>query len=158
MKTLEVNMVKLPAMRVASAYGFGPSPEEVAWAKLAAWAQPKGYLSNREQHRIFGFNNPNPSPLSPNYGYEFWMEVGPEEMPEGEIRIVDFAGGHYAVTDCPVPKENFDVIGETWKRLVYWREHSSYQYGAHQWLEKHVETDDPALAFRLQLYMPVSGG
>jgi hypothetical protein len=89
----EIRRVTLPAMRMASVHGFGQGPELRAWEKLEAWAGPKGYLDDREAHPIFGFNNPNPSPGSPNYGYEFWMKVGPEEEPEGDVRIVDFDGG-----------------------------------------------------------------
>ena len=84
MNTLDVRLVTLAPMRVASFYGFGPSPELVAWEKLMAWSRPKGLLDGPTRARIFGFNNPNPSAGSPNYGYEFWIEVGPEETVDAE--------------------------------------------------------------------------
>ena len=93
MNTLDVRIVTLAPMRVASFYGFGPSPEFVAWEKLMAWSRPKGMLDGPTQARIFGFNNPNPSAGSPNYGYEFWIEVDPEVTvdaeDEAEVKIVD---------------------------------------------------------------------
>ena len=70
MSQLDVRVEKLPPMRVASLWGFGPQPEDIAWQKLRAWAGPRGLLDKPEEHPIFGFNNPNPSAGSPNYGYE----------------------------------------------------------------------------------------
>jgi len=35
------------------------------------------------------------------------------------------------VTQCVVPKGKFEVIGDTWKKLVAWREDSKYQCGTH---------------------------
>ena len=86
MSELEVRIVQLEPMRVASAYGFGESPEDVAWTKLKTWM--KETLINPEEHRFFGFNNPNPSPGSPKYGYEQWITVGPEVEPTDDLRIL----------------------------------------------------------------------
>ena len=70
MSQLDVRIVKLEPMTVASAYGFGKEPEGIASRKLVAWAKPKGLFDDPAQHPTFGFNNPDPSPGSPNYGYE----------------------------------------------------------------------------------------
>jgi DNA gyrase inhibitor GyrI len=156
MSDLEVRIVELQPMRVASAWGFGKEPEGIAFSKLNKWARPKGFLDDPQKHRIFGFNNPDPSPGSPNYGYEVWIEVGPEVEPEGDIRIVSFRGGLYAVTRCEVPKGDFEVIGATWKQLVTWREDSKYKYGPYQWLEQSIVTDNPGLEFILDLFMPIA--
>lgn len=138
MSGLDVRIVKLDHMRVASAYGFGRSPEGQAWEKLIAWAKPKGLLQDPEKYRIFGFNNPNPAPGSPNYGYEFWITVGPEVEPEGDVRIQDFGGGLYAVTRC----QGVTTIGDTWKKLGAWVEDSQYRWARHQWLEEHIGPAD----------------
>ncbi|NIQ80558.1 MAG: hypothetical protein GTN93_21190, partial [Anaerolineae bacterium] len=45
MTELDVRIVELEPMRVASAYGFGPSPEGVAWDKMQAWAREEDLLS-----------------------------------------------------------------------------------------------------------------
>ncbi|KAA3657635.1 MAG: AraC family transcriptional regulator [Chloroflexi bacterium] len=156
MSALNVQIVKLDKMRVASVLGFGPSPEEEAWKQLDAWAKSKGFRDKPEQHPIFGFNNPDPSPGSPNYGYELWMKVGSAVEPEGNVRVQDFAGGLYAVARCEVPKGNFDVIGKTWQQLVTWREDSKYKSGQHQWLEKSVAFDASVLEFALDLYIPIA--
>lgn len=154
MSGLQVRIVKLEPVRVASVHGFGESPEHQAWEKLIAWARPKGLLDDLEKHRIFGFNNPDPSPGSPNYGYEFWIVVDPDVEPEGDVRIVDFGGGLYAVARC----EGLGNIGQVWKGLVAWREDSKYRGGSHQWLEEHIgpvdaPQDEDALV--LDLYLPI---
>jgi DNA gyrase inhibitor GyrI len=157
MEELEVRIIKLEPMRVASVYGFGTQPEHQAMGKLLAYAGPKGYLDDLENHRIFGFNNPNPSQRSPNYGYEFWVQVGPDAEPEGEVRILGFEGGLYAVTRCEVlDQDPGEVIPVTWKNLVTWQEESKYEHGSHQWMEEHFPVGGSFDQFTLDLYMPIS--
>jgi DNA gyrase inhibitor GyrI len=150
-------------MRVASLWAFGESPEDQVWEKLEAWAGPKGLLDHPEEHPIFGFNNPNPSAGSPNYGYELWIVVGPDVEPEGDVRILDFGGGLYAVARCEVVEGDLENIGRTWKRLVAWREDSRYACATHQWLEKSVlipqwpgTSMSPGVDFVLDLYLPIA--
>lgn len=141
MKPLEVRIVRLDPMRVASVHGFGASPEAEAWQKLRAFMQATGLLAEAPAHRYFGFNNPSPTPASPNYGYEQWVTIGPEVRPQGDAAIKDFQGGLYAVTRCDLSN-----IEAQWKRLAVWQEDSSYKMGRHQWLE---ESLTPALALAL---------
>jgi DNA gyrase inhibitor GyrI len=150
MSGLEVRFEQLPPLRVASFHGFGPSPEGVAWEKLVAWAGPRGYLDDPAHHRVFGFNNPDPSPGSPNYGYEFWMQVGPEVEPEAEVPIKEFAGGLYAVARS----HGVEEIGPTWSKLVAWCEDSPYQWGCHC-LEAGV-TGLPGSDLVLDLFLPIA--
>ena len=159
MSELDVRIVDLPPLRVASVHAYGPSPEEVAWAKLTAWAEPKGLLDG--QHRIFGFNNPDPSPGTPNYGYEFWIvvdpEVEPEIGPDDVAKIVEFPGGRYAVARCET-RGDMERIGRSWKQLVAWQETSAYSMAHHQWLEENVGyTDEAETELVLDLHMPIAG-
>lgn len=156
MSEIDVRIVKLDPMRVASVWGFGEQPELIAWQKLEEWAGPVGLRDDPEKHRVFGFNNPNPTPASPNYGYELWIEVDPTVEPKGDVRIVDFGGGQYAVTRCEVPEGQYEVIGETWKKLVAWREDSAYKCGRFQWLEESVPVELPGIEFVLDLYLPIA--
>jgi DNA gyrase inhibitor GyrI len=156
MSKIDVRIVELEPMRVASFWGFGASPESEAWEKLLAWANPEGLLDKHEIHPMFGFNNPNPSAGSPNYGYEAWIAVESDSEPNGEARILGFDGGLYAVTRCEVPKGQFDVIGATWKKLVAWREDSKYKRGTHQWLEERIPMDLPGTEFVLDLHLPIA--
>lgn len=158
MKTSDVRVVHLQPMRVASVHGFGRQPEDEAWQKLVAWAEPKGYLDHPEEHRIFGFNNPSPSPGSPNYGYEFWITVGDEVEPEDEVEIKVFSGGLYAVGRWDGEGEPDETIPAAWKELVLWREESPYASGTHQWLEEHLRPEEGSnVEFLLDLHLPISG-
>jgi len=155
MDELEVRLVKLEPMRVASFLGFGESPEEKAWEKLFAWARSRR-MNDLKEHRLFGFNNPNPSPGSPNYGYEVWIDIDPDTEAEEDVKVINFDGGLYAVTKCVVPKGQFEVIGATWKKLVAWREDSPHRCGNHQWLEENLPIDLPDTEFVLDLYLPIA--
>jgi effector-binding domain-containing protein len=153
MSDIEVKIVELEPMLVASAHGFGTSPEEQAWNKILAFAEAKGIDTGRA--RFFGFNNPNPSPGSPNYGYEQWMTVGPDVEAEGEITIKEIPARKYAITRC----EGLSTIGEDWRRLVLWFEDSPYKRPAH-WCECLEELltppGTPEEEFVFNLYLPVA--
>ena len=160
MTEIDVRIVKLEPMRVATALGFGEQPEMLAWNKLLAWAKPLGLLDDLKATRFFGFNNPDPSPGSPNYGYEQWIVVGADVKASGDIKIKDFDGGLYAVTRCTLSN-----IGETWKQLVLWLEDSKYHKAHHQWLEGTVKpeliiTPEGSMVenfeAELDLYLPIA--
>lgn len=153
MSDLKVRIVNLEPMRLASAYGFGASPEALAGGKMVAFLKKKGLLEGYgTKRRHFGFDNPIPSAGSPNYGYEIWVELDPEVQPEGEIRIVDFPGGLYAVTRF----QNLENIGRVWKELNRWREESKYKPGHHQWLENlHNPLESDTARYDFDLYLPI---
>lgn len=157
-KVLDVRIVDLPPLRVASFTAYSSSPEREAWHKMVSWAQAQGVLRYPQGQRIFGFNNPGPTPGNPNYGYEFWLTVGPEVSGDGQVEIKDFPGGRYAVTRC----DDLGVIGERWQQLVQWQQAHGYSAAHHQWLEEHVEpaeigpeVDESSLV--LDLYLPIRG-
>lgn len=154
MSELDVRIEKLEPMRVASAYGFGPQPEGIAHEKMAAFLKSKNMLDGYGTiYPHYGFNNPNPSTGSPNYGYEVWVKVPEDIEPEGDVRILQFDGGMYAVTRF----ENVENIGRVWGELVHWRENSPYKHAHHQWLEhllNPLETDFRKFVF--ELYLPIT--
>jgi AraC family transcriptional regulator len=157
MTTDEVKVVRLEPFRAASFHAYGNQPEDLAWEKLENWAKKKGYLEKSENHKIFGFNNPSPSPGSPNYGYEFWMVVGPDYEVEGDVSIKEFQGGLYAVLRWDGKGDPNETIPAFWKELVKWREKSPYSSGSHQWLEEHIRPQENiGVDFLLDLYLPIS--
>ena len=97
---------------------------------MVAFVISKGLDNDGQTHRYLGFNNPSPTPGSPNYGYEQWITVGPEVEPDNDIKIKQFGGGLYAITRCKLER-----ITEAWQELAAWREKSPYGFGHHQWLE-----------------------
>lgn len=153
MSQLDVRIVTLPPMRVISAHGYGPSPEAMAGEKMEAFLKAKGLLDGYGTTiPHYGFNNPNPSVGSPNYGYEIWAVVPPEVEPEGDLRVVMFPGGLYAVTRF----ENLENIGRVWKELVRWRENSPYLEACHQCLEHLLNPLERDISkFVFELYLPI---
>ena len=157
MSDTNVRIVKLDPLRVASAQGFGASPEAQAWDKLKAWMEQQGMMADLKSHRFFGFNNPNPAPGSPNYGYEQWTTVSKDVVPGAVIRVMDFAGGLYAVMRAKFDGDMGEQFPEAWKRLVLWREKSRYKPATHQWLEEAIVSETGELSFReFDLYLPIA--
>ncbi len=151
MTGLKVRIVKLESMRVAYTHGFSETPESDAWNALRDWAEPKGLLGDPTKHRVFGHNNPNPSPGDTSYGYDFMITVESDVKPEGEVQIREFPGGLYAVTE----NRGIENIGQTWERLVAWCASSKYERASHQWLEEHFPpyVSDEMM---MDLYVPIS--
>ncbi len=151
----KINIIRLEPMRVASAYGFGANPEEIAWQKLVQWAKPKGFLENLVSHPVFGFNNPYPTKNTPRYGYEFWMKVDKEIEPEGDIRIYEFFGGLYAVTRCEAQGHPEQNIPEGWKSLSTWCKDKNHPLGPHPALERFLTRPDDPMNLVMDLCCPI---
>ncbi len=155
MSKLQVEIVRLAPLQVASFYGFGTEPEFQAAAKMLAWAEPRGLYDGGTVHRVFGFNNPSPTAGSPNYGYEFWLELQDGEagtaaadMRDGDVELKSFAGGMFAVARC----RGVGAVPDTWRQLVTWLEDSRYTMSHSQCLEQHtgcINGDIEALEFAL---------
>lgn len=152
MSEIEVRIVRLEPLRVASAYAFGEQPELQAWEKILTWAKSQG-IEDLTAHRFFGFNNPSPSPGSPNYGYEQWMTVGQDVVPGEGIEFKDFPGGLYAVARS----EGIQNITQDWRNLALWREESKYQEAHHQWLEECFTPQAERIEdYVFDLYIPIA--
>jgi DNA gyrase inhibitor GyrI len=136
----EIKLVTLSDMRVISFHGFGKSPEDIAWHNLRTWLQENGYQAMVKTQRFFGFNHPNPSPGSDNYGYEQWMTLPVDYSPrEGEI-IKTLAGGLYAVGGFRDATPQ--AFGRAWQAVNDWRVDSEYIYDeSRQWLEELLTTE-----------------
>jgi DNA gyrase inhibitor GyrI len=152
MNDLNVRIEELGPMRVASVHVVGEHPETEAWEKLRAWAEPRGLLTDPRQHPVFGFNNPNPSPGRTEYGYEFWICVGPEVASEGPVKVKDVPGGRFAVLThrgYPGP--------QVWKQLWDWVQRSRYRWRKTHELERmHNPLAADAEAI-FDLYLPIEG-
>jgi DNA gyrase inhibitor GyrI len=149
-----VQIIHLDAMRIASAYGFGHNPEEIAWQRMSLWAQPRGLLNDIDAHPLFGLNNPYPTPTTPCYGYEFWLRVGTEVEPEGDIRIGEFFGGTYAVMRCEV-NGHPENIPASWQSLAAWCKTNAHTMGIHHALERFLSIPDDLTHLVLDLYCPI---
>ncbi len=160
---LFVQVIELEPMRVASVRAFSATPEIDAWEKMRVWAEPQGLLTDLDNHPIFGFNNPNPSPGQKEYGYEYWMRMGTLFKGEGEIIAKDADGGLFAVTSCKLGEELESEFTkksgflEPWKKLLEWVVLSEkYEIDeSRQSLEKYRNPGAPVSEVVLDLYQPI---
>lgn len=135
-----MRIVEIGPMAVASFHGYGASPEEIAFERMRAWLAAAGIVTGEPPARVFGFNNPSPASGSPNYGYEFWVEL-PAGSPlagaaqnDPEVTVKPFDGGRYAALHHDGTGES---IPATWKCLVEMVVVAGHETGHHQWLEEH---------------------
>ena len=160
-KEIQVEIVQLEPMTVASVQATSKSPEDDAWKKMVSFAEPRGLLKDLKKNPIFGFNNPDQSQKSGEYGYEFWIRIDPDiELDEG-VTKKRFDGGLYAVTRCNLAKEVASTFMqehgmlESWFKLGEWFKASGYKMGKHQGLEKSVNPNKPDEDLLLDLYWPI---
>ena len=151
----EVRIVDLPPMRVASALGFGISPENQAAVEIQGFAKSIGIDLASGKHVTYGFNNPDPAPGSPKYGYEIWLPVGPDIEARPPIQVKQVPGGTYAVTRFT----GLSNIGRVWRELVAWFEDSPYTAPANwrQCLEAALSWGEPdPEKWVFDLYLPIA--
>ncbi len=150
MNSLEVRTEKLAPMRVARFHALGRSPEAEAWSKLRSWAEPLGLLEDAAAHPVFGFNNPSPSPSREEYGYEFWIRLGPETPDGGAVAAFEFPGGWYAV----MTHRGFPNPG-AWMQLLGWVRNSCHRHRQDHELEhpRNALALEPEVVF--DLYLPI---
>ena len=127
MDKIEFRIVRLPPMRVAWVHATGEAPEMKAWERLRAWAEPRGLLDRPDEHPIFGFNNPNPTPGEKVYGYEFWIVLGPETDAEG-VGVKEVEGGRYAVSRCKLDGDPAGPVPQVWRKLWEWVQASEHRW------------------------------
>ena len=160
-KKIQVEIVQLEPMTVASIQAISKTPEDDAWKKMVAFAEPKGLLKDLKKNPIFGFNNPNPSAGKEEYGYEFWILIDPDMKMEEGVTKKKFDGGLYAVTRCNLAKEAASTflqehgMLESWANLSEWFKTSGYKKGKHQWLEKSLNPNKPDEDLQLDLHLPI---
>lgn len=155
----EISIERIEPMWVASAHVVGERPEREAWARLRAWAEPLGLLDSPDIHPVFGFNNPNPAPDTPRYGYEFWIRVDPGAEPGIEpapgVEVKEVPGGLYAVTPCKLIDDPRGTVAQVWMALWEWVQESDYSWRKTHELEKHLDPDAPLEEMVLSLYLPI---
>lgn len=154
MNTFEVRIVRLEPQTVAVGYGYGPGPELLAWEQVSTFLRERGLDRDGKPHRFFGFNNPNPSTGSPNYGYEQWVTVEPGTAPAPQVAVRQFSGGLYAVRSTTLK-----TITHDWHQLVLWCESNGHSPSDDQCLEECLISPSAPLEITedtpFDLYLPI---
>lgn len=132
----QIRLIWLPRLRVASARFFGPDPEREASFRLREWMRERGVPL--ETSRYYGFNNPDPTPASPNYGYEQLVVLDDEyknAVASSQVAIKEMPIGLYAVYRHFGSAERLPA---SWCALIAWVQTSKYRLSASQYLEEIV--------------------
>lgn len=156
MSELDVRIVEMEAQPVVAALGFGTAPELEAWRLIEAFARDHGLDLWSGRHRFFGFNNPDPSPGSPNYGYEQWMTVDATTFADPPYEIKATLPGRYAVTRL----RGAEHIAPTWHGLVAWFEEHGHPLPSRRELcleELLTPIGEPTETWEFDLYLGLDG-
>lgn len=151
----DIRTIELEPMHVVSALGFGESPEGEAWDLILGYAADNELEPWGEANRFFGFNNPDPTPGSPNYGYEQWITVTAPATVSPPLEAKLFPGGKYAV----LRRCRLDRIGAAWKSLVAWVEDQGYEIASTEYTcleESHTPLDQPQESWEFDLYLGIA--
>ena len=116
---LNVRILHLPPMTVASYHHIGADPEEVVGDRMSRFVQESKLYEAKPDARMFGFNHPNPGILEDGtHGYEDWVTI-PEDFPLPEdFTRKQFPGGLYAALTIRFPEFQY------WWELNKWVEAS----------------------------------
>lgn len=97
--TMKVEIVKLPAQRIAFVRHVGPYDEVgEAFDTLMAWAAPRGLIGPGVKVIGVSYDDPNiTAPAKIRYDAALTLATDDESEAEGEIGIRELRGGSYAV-------------------------------------------------------------
>jgi AraC family transcriptional regulator len=111
---MEVRIETVPPRRVAFMRHIGPYREVgTTWAKLMAWAGPRGLLGPQMVALGVAHDDPDVTPLD-KLRYDACIAVEGSFTPEGEVGVQEVGGGEYAITTHRGP---YEAVAQTLARL-----------------------------------------
>jgi len=96
LKDNDVRIIYLPEYTVASAHYIGTNPEEISQTMLDKFVCNSNLAYDKQDIRLFGFNNPSPAQVSEKYGYEYWITIPDNLEVPSPLTKKFFSGGLYA--------------------------------------------------------------
>ena len=157
-KLTDVRILTLPRMAVASAHYIGPEPESHAGDMLWGFIRERNIAAVKPDARVFGFNNPDPTPEQKHYGYEFWITIPEDYDVPAPLTKKVMEGGLYAVHTIKMGDFH------EWQALIRWAEESDEYEAAFRntgmggLLEEHLNAldwPDDESKQQLDLYLPI---
>ena len=123
-KLNDVRIIWLAPATVAASHFFGPDPEQHSADLLEKFVNDSHLYEIKPDARVFGFNHPNPSFHSPEYGYETWVTIPDEMEVTAPLTKKQFPGGLYAAHTI--------VLGDfhEWEWLSEWVNNDNPKYGS----------------------------
>ena len=149
MDDYEVNIIKMPARRMALVNSLSNSPEHESYQKLMTWAKEKGLVGSQSHFRWFGRDNPPPVKGKTEYGYDAMITIPENVIPEGDIRLF-----RIPECNCAVVRTELKNITVMWNYLYNWVKNSRYEiadHGLEELLNPFAHVDD--LLF--DLWLPI---
>lgn len=118
-----VRILYLPPATVAASHFTGANPEDAAGEAINRFIAQSRLAQCKPDFRLYGFNNPCPTPDSEAHGYEFWVTI-PEDMPvPASLVKKHFDGGLYAA-HC-IKMGDFQEWGAFWQWV---QDNPAYSY------------------------------
>ncbi len=116
---MQVHIENRKSIRVIFLRHLGPYSEvHLTWAKLRAWAKPRGLLGPTAQ--FIGVSHDDPDTTAPGQiRYDACLVVDPSVQPHGQIGVQEMGGGDYAVVTHRGP---------------YWQLPDVYSYIYKEWI------------------------
>ncbi len=121
----EITVEELAPRQVVCSRVISQTPEEDVMQAVEKWIT--GHGLKLEGRRTFGFDVPvSPAEAAKGLrGYEFGIEISPEEYVEGSLPIRFYGGGMYAVTRVVNAFEApFQTIPAGWQKLIGWAQNN----------------------------------
>ena len=91
---------------------------------ILRFARSIGMESGSPDHRTFVFDNPGPSPGSPNYSHGIGLVIGPDVDAGDPVEIEEIPSAKCAATR----RVGLENIGNCWRAHLAWFEDSSYSH------------------------------
>lgn len=118
---------EMPEYNVAYVRKMGPYGKdtcEQAFAELARWAGPKGYLANGAMLGVY-WDNPDVTPPE-KCRVDACVSVPQGTVPEGQIALQTIKGGSYGVCHFETQSDSFQ---QAWDDAFTWLVNSGYECG-----------------------------
>ncbi len=112
----------LKPMKAAYVHAISQTPEEDAQKKILEWAKNHG-LNKKPGARLFGRNTYSTDKPEP-HGYEYYLTVEGDIMPEEDIGVREIPGGSYVAFRV----HNLSDLTEGWKKFWALIELSDYKH------------------------------
>ncbi len=93
---MDIRIIYLPPVTVASSQFIGENPEDNAGEQLNSFIENSKLFEIKKDSRVYGFNNPSPKKDQQFYGYEFWVTIPDDMQVNAPLEVKKFEGGLYA--------------------------------------------------------------
>jgi AraC family transcriptional regulator len=152
---MQAEVREMPAYHVAYVRKMGPYGQETseqAFAELARWAGPRGFLASGVMLDLC-WDNPEVTPPA-MCRLDACISIPPDTDPAGPVGFQTIAGGPYAVCHFEIPTEGFK---QAWEEAFTWLVNGGYECADSPCYERyHTQAGDhPEGKWRVDICIPL---